>query len=560
MAGYRTFDDTISAWLEDTAPTALPQHVLTATFERTRSSRQRLDWRAILPTRQRPRFAPALGAAAVVMATVLALTVMPLLGPGGTPAPSPSATASPSASPGLSTRMWPQTTLAEVHRAQELADAGDPAYTWQLGVDGAQVGQNHPCAGSSAGCWRQAGGGIFRRFLEEELGWEEFFWVEAFAHRGYGAGDVIFVRCAPGGANPSYPDDPDGCGPTIDELRYETVRIHVAQPERQDGSGIWVVTEWELIEPAEQIAPPTDAEIAASLGAFLQARIDGNGAECFADFAEFDELADERLRKEIPLLYGTSAGASYVRSEFEIVDGPVWPEARMRLAVRLFTRNDETVVRQLFSLERNEADRLRLVYDFRPRIAADQVPATTENGKGVPVEYGFLDGIVTYRAAHPLEPSMDGYRAADRLAIDGLLPNDDAPRRVITFLADPRPLGPDCVADPAPADAEGLAQSLASDPKFEATGPIAVTVGGRPALKLELLRAPASTCGLLLEPSPLAGQGRFTGSDRARLYLIDLPGGSHRVLAIVIAADDDSFQTVLEWAAPVVLSIEFHAP
>ena len=69
-----------------------------------------------------------------------------------------------------------------------------------------------------------------------------------------------------------------------------------------------------------------------------------------------------------------------------------------------------------------------------------------------------------------------------------------------------------------------------------------------------MLAAPAGTCSRLLEPSP------FAGGDRARLYLVDLPGGSTRVLVIAVAADDDSFQTVLEWATPVVASIEIHTP
>jgi Sigma-70 region 2 len=72
--------------------------------------------------------------------------------------------------PGLQP-LWPQTSLEEVRQAQELADAGDPRYTWQRAVDGVQIGQHHP---------RDAE--IFTRFLEEELGWKEFLWDEAFAH------------------------------------------------------------------------------------------------------------------------------------------------------------------------------------------------------------------------------------------------------------------------------------------------------------------------------------------------------------------------------------------
>ena len=466
------------------------------------------------------------------------------------PAFSPPATASPSMSPVTTTPMWPQSTLEEVREAQELADAGDPRYTWQLGVDEVQVGQNHPCPGASNGCWSRARNGasgeIFARFLEGQLRWEAFSWDEAFAHRdGLNPGDVVFVRCAPDRANPLYPTDPEHplCAPTLDELRYETVKVSVGQPDRRGLRGIWVVTGWEMIEPAEQVAPPSDAEITASLGAFLQARIDGKGAEGFADLAGFDPLADERVDEEVPLLYATSTGAPYERSEFELVDGPAWPEGSMQFKARLFAENGATVVEQVFSLERDEAGRPRLVYDLQP---------TTENGKAVPVEYGFLDGAVTYRAAEPLEPSQDGFRDRDRLAIDGLLPDDDAPRRIVLMLADPRPIGPDCVEAPAPADAEALARSIGSDPDFEATAPVAVNIGGIPALRMDVVLSPGASCRLFLEHAPF---GRL---DRARLYLVDLPGGSARVLAIATITDEDSFETVLEWAAPIVDSIEFH--
>ena len=44
-----------------------------------------------------------------------------------------------------------------------------------------------------------------------------------------------------------------------------------------------------------------------------------------------------------------------------------------------------------------------------------------------------------------------------------------------------------------------------------------------------------------------------------RLYLLDLPGGSTRVLAIAIMSDEDSFERALELTAPIVDSIESHA-
>ena len=462
--------------------------------------------------------------------------------------------APPSAEPSTPTSggMWPQSTIEEVREAQALADADDPDYAWQrdgiLGTPG-RIGQHHP--GTSR---------FLDRFLEEKLGWEAYLWDEAFAHAGDQVdGDVVYVRCAPGGSDTLYPidlDDP-GCAPTIDGSRYETVKINVARLDRDEASGIWVVTGWEMIEPFERAAPPSDAEITASLGAFLQARIEGEGAEAFVDFAADDPFVEDRVNLEIPLLYATSTGAPYVRSEFELVDGPVSPSGRLLFEVRLFTENDETVVEQLFALERDETRGLRLVFDFRALGPdATRPPAASENGKPVPLEYGFLDGLVTYQATYPLEPSEDGYRGPDRLAIDGVLPNDSASRKVLTMLADPRPIEPDCSEGAAPADAEALARNIQADPDFEATEPVAVTIGGTRALQMDVVPRAPNPCFKLLKDAPFQ-----IGSNRARLYLLDLPEGSEaRILAIVTITDDDSFATVVAAAAAIVDSIEIHAP
>ena len=178
------------------------------------------------------------GALGVIVALTMGMILMRSLTSNGVPAnppvePSPAAVAP----------LWPQTSLEELRQAQELADAGDPRYTWQLdkGLED-QVGQHHPDDAE-----------IFGRFLQEELGWEDFRWDEAAAHPdGLDPGAVVYIRCAPGGTNRMYADDPEArCAPTIDELRYESVKINVAQLDRQGPSGIWVVTGWEEIEPFE---------------------------------------------------------------------------------------------------------------------------------------------------------------------------------------------------------------------------------------------------------------------------------------------------------------------
>ena len=78
-----------------------------------------------------------------------------------------------------------------------------------------------------------------------------------------------------------------------------------------------------------------------------------------------------------------------------------------------------------------------------------------------------------------------------------------------------------------------------------------------PGAEVQALGRCTSTNSLLLERAPFFA-APFVG-DRARLYLLDLPGGSARVLAIAVITDVDSFETVLESAAPIVDSIEFHA-
>jgi hypothetical protein len=77
-----------------------------------------------------------------------------------------------------------------------------------------------------------------------------------------------------------------------------------------------------------------------------------------------------------------------------------------------------------------------------------------------------------------------------------------------------------------------------------------MTIGGLSGLRMDGVVASATACGFSLRPA----------GGRARLYLLDLPGGSVRVLGIAVSADEDSFETVLERAEPVIHSVEFHAP
>ncbi|CAN5686548.1 hypothetical protein BH23CHL7_BH23CHL7_13560 [soil metagenome] len=76
MASDGQLDGKISRWLEEEAPTELPDRVLRTTFERTRRSRQRVGWRARLGRFRVTRFALEFSAVAVVvLAAALALNV-----------------------------------------------------------------------------------------------------------------------------------------------------------------------------------------------------------------------------------------------------------------------------------------------------------------------------------------------------------------------------------------------------------------------------------------------------------------------------------------------------
>jgi hypothetical protein len=443
--------------------------------------------------------------------------------------------------------MWPQSSLEEVRDAQERADAGDPRYTWQV----------IPEVDWMTGPYDAE---IFSRFLRDELGWEEFRGIPGYDF-GYGTySKVDFIRCAPGRTNPVYPNDTEGsgCAPTIDQVQYETVRIDAAQLVRQDLSGIWVVTGWARIPPLEQVVPPSEAETTALLESFLQARIEGKGAEEYVDVLAVESVPEEvpLLPEEAPLLHATTSGAPYERSEFEVVEGPVWPDGWMRVKARLFAEGGTTVVEQLFLVNRDVTGRLRLQYEYSPEL-----PPTTENGQPVPVRYRFLDGEVTFRAAWPWLPWPDEPQGRNITTLTTYNFSADLRDARLAVVADPRPVESGCQEGPAPADAEALARSIRTDRDLEATAPATVSVGGVEALQMDVTAAPgASTCQRS-GARPLVVTGSLVDREyRMRLYLLDLPGGSSRILAIAITAPKPNFERVMEEEeAAIVDSFEFHA-
>ena len=458
--------------------------------------------------------------------------------------PSPEPTVDdPGPEPTMSTDMWPQTNLEEVQEAQERADAGDPDYTWQL----------DPKLDGDGGPW---GAEIFARFLEDELGWEDSTGFGGYASAEGVYEEVVFIRCAPGQTNPLnplYADAPPeirGCAPTIDELSYETVRFRVTQPGRRGPSGIWVVDEWEMNKPAdqgslwgllypdfafsrvEQVVPPSDAEVSAFLEEFLQARVNGEGAEQYL-LREPEESPFED--QSVPLLYATTSGAPYVRSEIQRVQGPVWPTGWTLFKVRLFAEVG-TVVEQLFHVASQGNGQLGLVYGY----VYDELP-TTENGQSVPVPFSLLDGELTFAAAPPWRSATD-----DRFA-DTVMRFTGGRDEHVVIATDPLPVGTGCENSSAPADAEALARSIMADPTLNATATVPVRIAGIDGLQIDVDAAVAE-CWTMWAPDQRPG--------RIRLYLIDYPGESAQVLAIAVIAPEEAFERVLEEATPIVESLE----
>ncbi len=347
-----------------------------------------------------------------------------------------------------------------------------------------------------------------------------------------------------------------------------------------DPSAIWVVTRWAMLRPSDvapnyradsgpvvrrqvrQVVPPSDAEATALVEAFLQARVDGEGAEEYLSPAT----------SQIPLLYATTSGDPYERSEFELVQGPVWPGGWREFTVRLFAAGASTVVEQPFLVERDEDGRPVLVYgtlDPFEGLGGMGDVLTRENGGSLVEPYEFLDGEVTFDAAWPWDWYVGSWGFTPTMTT---LMFDDPDQgagldQLLAVVADPLPVESGCRQGPATADAEALARSIRSDPDLEATEPVAVTVGGIEGLQMDVVAA-AGASGCEESPAPQVltpNDGDWTGvglehGKRMRLYLLDLPEGlSARILAIAISAPDASFEHVMEAAASIVDSIEFHA-
>lgn len=101
MSTDKQLADKIGRWLEAEAPTRLPDRVLRATFERTRTTRQQRGWRAVQRRLHMNRLVPiGIGVAAVVALGAVGINLLPGAGSGtGGSQPSPSPTVAPTTIP-----------------------------------------------------------------------------------------------------------------------------------------------------------------------------------------------------------------------------------------------------------------------------------------------------------------------------------------------------------------------------------------------------------------------------------------------------------------------------
>jgi len=451
----------------------------------------------------------------------------------------------PTASPGsmaASGGMWPQSTLEEVHAAQAGADAGDTNYTWQLD---ARIFKDDTWINDSGYKIE-----LVDRFLREVLGWDAYTLNPFEGMARDGAYDVFYdqryLRCAPGRSNSLYPDE--SCAPTIDGLHYESVSVDLAQLDRQDQDGIWVVNRWRTTPPFAQADPvAVEAQARERLEAFLAARVTGHGAE---------GLVQAQAGAAKSLLYTTTSGQRYKRYEIERVDGPRWPGGGTVFSARLFTDGDATVVEQ------------RIAWDPGTGLTLD-ANSTTENGQSATLTYTSNDGEVTVSAPSatwnawlPGKGTGDVWFGALWHPGDGV--GNDSPS---IGLVDPVAYDAWCAASggspllSAPADAASIAQQVIADPNFEATAPVAARIGGLDTVSMDVALAPGGrACGIWgIEISRWIHELQEHPELRMRLFLVDLPEGmSVKTLAITVKAPEARFEAYLAEATPIIESIQFH--
>ena len=170
-----------------------------------------------------------------------------------------------------------------------------------------------------------------------------------------------------------------------------------------------------------------------------------------------------------------------------------------------------------------------------------------------------LGGEVTFHADRPWGDHAESYLDPRIFWLIGQ-PDESG----IEILANPKAQASCDTFLDVPASAEELVRAVRSNPDLDATAPVAERVGGVDALRLDVAAVPgASTCVAGNVPvvsvyNREPAWGTLDPGKRGRLYVLDLPGGSVRALVIMIKAPEAAFERVVQAAAPVVESFEFH--
>jgi hypothetical protein len=206
-------------------------------------------------------------------------------------------------------------------------------------------------------------------------------------------------------------------------------------------------------------------------------------------------------------------------------------------------------------------DNLGVVWN-RGAPPSNRADESTVAGADGPGTYAMLYGEVTFRAVDPWNDHAEAY-IDPRLFF--LIGPGNEPEASITILVNPLPPDTPCDSLRAPPSAEELVQAIRSNPDLEATAPITESVGGIDALRMDVAAAGGASIGPCSASSvdvvyvPGRPWGGVEPGDLGRLYVLDLPGGSARTLAILITAREAAlFDRAVEAAAPVLESFQFH--
>ena len=421
-------------------------------------------------------------------------------------------------------------------QAQELADAGDPRYTWQ--VDPPLAGPTYveapsrgledlrpiPPRRSSVG---KSAGGMRRSPIPEGSR------PAGRAVTGSLSGPRRAGRTPPIRATRRSSD----ARRRLDELPYETVNFIVTQLGRHGPSGIWVVTGADMCRagiaaggapPLRRRDPLRSFRRSSSRGLTVrEPRID--------DYPLATLLSHDQ---EVPILYATSGGSPYQRYRESIaLQGPVAAlPAGSESEDHLFA---ETPDRGRADLRRRPARRMDASVEWffsgrhPPTWMSSRLPRP---GSPLPVPYRFLDGEVTFDVApRRTSGTSDGWgRPVRPFHVHAFPPS---PRSITVFHGPPagRPAG--CEPGPAPADAEALARSIALRTPMSTPPPGGrLSCGGpRPAdgraagTGSELLpvvgaRNRPGTSPLLLKHAPFVCRGQIGRASTCSIFPEDRPG------------------------------------